>query len=98
MTQSRIECLLSSIGISISSGTISNILNDELYCAREEQKAILKSGISSSDYVQTDSTSNKEKGERRVSHIFCGALFSVFCTLKSKGSLAVLHGLQGGQG
>lgn len=98
MTQSRIACLLSSMGVKISSGTISNMLNAELKWAREEQGEILNSGISCSEYVQSDSTGNKEKGERRVSHIFSGAFFSVYYTLKQKSRLAVLHGLQGAKG
>lgn len=97
-TQGRLECLLHSLGIVISSGTISNILNDELDWAKLEQEEILKAGISCSDFVQTDSTSNKEKGERRTTHIFSGEYFSVYSTLESKSRLAVLHGLQGGVG
>lgn len=97
-TQGRLECLLNSLGIVISSGTISNILNNELDWAKSEQKEILKAGISCSDFVQTDSTSNKEKGERRTTHIFSGEYFSVYSTLESKSRLAVLHGLQGGVG
>ena len=98
VTQSRIECLFSSLGLSISSGKISNILNDELEWAREEQLEILKAGIVASDYVQSDSTGNKEKGERRVTHIFSGVFFSTYHTLKTKSRLAVLHALQGAKG
>jgi hypothetical protein len=98
MTQSRIACLLKSMGVQISSGTISKIINSELDWAREEQGEILKAGIAGSDYVQSDSTGNKEKGERRVSHIFSGVFFSAYYTLKTKSRLAVLHALQGGKG
>jgi len=97
-TQGRLECLLHSLGIVISSGTISNILNNELDWAKSEQEEILKAGISCSDFVQTDSTSNKEKGESRTTHIFSGEYFSVYSTLESKSRLAVLYGLQGGAG
>lgn len=97
-TQGRLECLLHSLGVVISSGTISNILNNELDWAKSEQEAILKAGISCSDFVQTDSTSNKEKGKKRTTHIFSGEYFSVYSTLESKSRLAVLHGLQGGVG
>lgn len=97
-TQGRLECLLHSLGIVISSGTISNILNNELDWAKSEQEEILNAGIDCSDFVQTDSTSNKEKGEKRTTHIFSGEYFSVYSTLESKSRLAVLHGLQGGSG
>lgn len=97
-TQGRLECLLHSLGIVISSGTISNILNNELDWAKSEQEEILRAGISCSDFVQTDSTSNKEKGKKRTTHIFSGEYFSVYSTLENKSRLAVLHGLQGGRG
>lgn len=95
VTQGRLECLLHSMGMVISSGTISNLLNGELDWALKEQNTILSMGIESSAYVQTDSTSNKEKGEKRTTHIFSGDYFSVYHTLKNKSRLCVLHGLQG---
>ena len=74
------------------------MLNGELDWAKEEQTAILEAGIRCSDYLQTDTISNKEKGEKRTTHIFSGDYFSVYYTLKTKSRLSVLHGLQGAEG
>ena len=95
VTQGRLECLFHSVGIVISSGTISNMLNSELSWAKEEQYSILHSGLVWSAYMQTDSTSNKEKGQKRTTHILSGVYFSVYYTLRTKSRLAVLEALQG---
>ena len=95
VTQGRLKALMGSIGISISTGSIDNILKSQEGWAIEEQKAILYAGISHSPYTQTDSTSNKEKGQHRSTHVICAAFFSVFYTLKSRKRLDVLTALQG---
>ncbi len=83
------------VGIDISRGSINNILMSAEAWALKEQAGILESGISQSAFTQTDSTSNKEKGRRKTTHIIAGDYFSVFYTLAGKSRLDVLSALQG---
>jgi hypothetical protein len=55
-TQGRLKVLFESLGISISSGSINNYLLEPQNWVLEEQKEILRAGISSGSYCQIDGT------------------------------------------
>jgi len=95
VTQGRLEALYKSLGICISSGSISNILLSAKDWVLEEQQQILRSGIASSAYTQIDSTKSVEKGVRKATQIICGQYFSVFYTQDSKSRMNVLRALLG---
>jgi len=95
VTQGRLKALLESIGVSISKGSIDNILKSGEDWACEERRAILRAGIEHSPYAQTDSTGNKEKGKAKSTHVICGAFFSTFYTLQGRKRFDVLTALQG---
>jgi Transposase IS66 family len=95
VTESHLEKLLASLGLRISSGTISNILLEPEDWACQEQAAILRAGIEGSPYVQTDSTQNKQKGVKMKTHMICAMYFVAYYTLGSKARLDVLKALLG---
>jgi len=94
-TQGRLEALYKSLGVLISSGTISNIILSSKDWVLSEQRAILKSGIAGSSFTQADSTKSVERGVRKATQIICGDYFSVFYTMDSKSRLDVIRALLG---
>jgi Transposase IS66 family len=95
VTESGIEQLLKSLGIQISSGTISNLLLEAEDWVCKEQAEILRAGIEGSPYVQTDSTQNKQKGASVKTHMICAFYFVAYYTLGSKARLDILKALLG---
>jgi hypothetical protein len=95
VTESGLEQLMKSLGIQISSGTISNLLLEPEDWVCEEQADILKAGIGGSPYAQTDSTQNKQKGVSVKTHMICALYFVVYYTLGSKARLDILKALPG---
>lgn len=95
MTEGRLEAIYKSLGVSISSGTISNIITDKGDWALSEQTDILRSGVTHSAFTQGDGTKSVERGKSMVTQIICGEKFSVFFTMPNKSRLDVLSALQG---
>lgn len=95
VTESGIENLLSSLGLKISGGTISNLLlePDEWVC--QERDDIMRTGVESSPYAQTDSTQSKQKGASLKTHIIGGLYFVAYYTLGGKARLDILKALSG---
>lgn len=94
-TQSKLEGLYKSIGVHISSGTISNMLLKGTGWVIAEQREILRLGIQSSPFTQADSTKSVERGVRKATQVICGDYFSVFYTMDSKSRLDVVLALLG---
>lgn len=95
MTEGRMEAIYKSLGISISSGTISHIITDKGDWALTEQRDILRSGVEHSPFTQADGTKSVEKGKPMVTQIICSEKFSAFFTMPGKSRLDVLSALQG---
>jgi hypothetical protein len=95
VTQGRIEALFASLGIEISSGTISNIITKRAGWAVDEQDEILRQGIACSPFTQIDGTKSVERGKTMATQIICSDKFSVFLTMPGKSRLDVLAALQG---
>lgn len=95
MTQGRLEALFESIGVLISSGTISKMITHQGEWALAEQSAILRAGIEHCPYTQIDGTKSVERGKKMVTQIIGSADFSVFMTLGAKSRLEVLRAIQG---
>jgi hypothetical protein len=95
VTQGRIEALFESLGIEISSGTISNIITKRSGWAVDEQDEILRQGIACSPFTQVDGTKSVERGKTMATQIICSDKFSVFLTMPGKSRLDVLAALQG---
>ena len=95
VTHGRLNALLKSQGILMSTGTISNILLSGKGWACEEQREILRAGLEASPYAQADSTKSKEKGKGKTTQIVGAEFFTVFYTMDSKSRLDVLRALLG---
>lgn len=94
VTNSKLLQLLRTCGISISVGSLNNILleNEELFV--KEKREILKAGLSHS-YCGADSTGTKEKGKNLYTQIICNKYFTIFSSMPSKSRIDVLAVLQG---
>lgn len=95
VTEGVMEKMLSSLGIQISAGTISNLLKREHSWAVEEQRSILQAAMQRVEPKQMDSTGNRQKGINKTTHIITSCFFTVFYTLKGKSRLDCLCALQG---
>jgi len=95
VTQGRLDALLKSQGILMSTGTISNLLLRGKTWACEEQREILRAGLEASPYIQVDSTKSKEKGKGKATQIIGAEFFTVFYTMDSKSRLDVLRAFLG---
>jgi Transposase IS66 family len=95
VTQGCLASFCDSLGLSISSGSIDNILKAKGEEAIAERKEILSAGIAASAYVQADSTGSKEKGVSLYTQIFCSPLFTVYFSNQTKSRLQVLQSLCG---
>lgn len=95
VTQGRLETLYRSLGIDISSGTISHILTHQADWVLGEQQDILRQGIGQSAYTQMDGTKSVERGKGMVTQIIAADKFTVFLTLPGKSRLDILSALQG---
>lgn len=94
VTEKNILVMLRSLGIEISTGSLSNILLEFADLAQGEKDAILKAGLSSS-YTQTDITGDRFAGQNYYTHIITNNLFTSFTTLSGKSALDVLTAYQG---
>ena len=79
VAENKIVSLLNANGISISEGTVSNILinerSEELSRIRNE---IIQAGLEDSEYAQIDDTGMKISGKNGYATILCNDLFAVF--------------------
>jgi hypothetical protein len=94
VTESKILTLLKSIGVKISTGSISNILLKYTDIAQLEKQEILKAGLASS-YVQTDITGARVCGKNKYSNIITNPFFTSYTTTSGKSHLDVLAAFQG---
>lgn len=94
VTSQKILIMLRSLGIEISTGSLSNILLEFTDLAQSQKDLILKAGLSCT-YTQTDITGDRFKGKNYYTHIITNDLFTTFTTLSGKSTLDVLAAYQG---
>lgn len=96
MTEPKIGEFLDYIGISISSGQISNLLIKDKEPWHEEKVAIYQAGLASSDWQHMDDTSTRVNGQNQHCHVVCNPVYSAYFTRPKKDRLTVIQLLQGG--
>lgn len=96
MTEPKIGEFLDYIGISISSGQISNLLIKDKEPWHEEKIAIYQAGLASSDWQHMDDTSTRVDGQNQHCHVVCNPVYSAYFTRPKKDRLTVIQLLQGG--
>ncbi len=94
VTRNKLLAFVRGMGIEISDGSMQNMLteNSDLWLA--EKNDLLKAGLEG-PYLQTDSTSAREHGQNRRTHVFVSEFFGVFSTQPGKSRLDILSALQG---
>ena len=97
VSEPNILKLLQTMGIKISIGTISNLLIKKKEQFHEEKSEIVRGGIESSDYQQTDHSYTRVNGENWYTQILCNPFYTAFFTTERKTRLAVLEILLTGQ-
>lgn len=95
MSEPGIFNLLKNHGIFISQSTISKKLIENNDAFHKESKDILKAGIGSSDFLQTDTTGANVNGVQYNTHIFSNFYFTAFRTGAKKDRLSTIKHIMG---
>ncbi|MEO0686860.1 MAG: transposase [Cyanobacteria bacterium J06649_11] len=94
ITQGKLLEFLEDIGISISTGTISNLLikNQEYFEA--EYSEVYTEGLASSPWQHFDQTGARVGGVNYTTNVICNPLYTIYQTTRHKDRLTVLKVLQ----
>jgi hypothetical protein len=85
MTENLIHSFLTSIGISISEGQISNIIiKEKADNFTEEKNDIFITGVECSENIGIDDSGHRENGKNKYNNIICGIFFTVFFVKDNK--------------
>ena len=90
MTQSKVSEFLSNIGISISTGQISNILIKNQNNFDQEQTEVYCAGFASTPWQHFDQTGARVGGENFTTNVICNPLYSIYLTTEKKDRLNVI--------
>ena len=93
MTQKKVSEFLSNLGISISTGQISNILIKNQNGFSQEQKEVYDAGLASTPWQHFDQTAARVGGENQTTNVICNPLYSSYLTTEKKDRLNVIKSL-----
>ena len=94
MSEPKISEFLENFDVQVSAGSLSNILTSTAAVFEQEYHDLLRAGLSSTPYQQTDDTSARVRSESWHTHILCNPFYTAYSTRASKDRLAVLSVLQ----
>ena len=94
MTQGKLLEFLEDIGISISAGTISNLLIKNQEHFETEYEEIYTEGLASSPWQHFDQTGARVGGVNHTTNVICNPLYTIYQTTRYKDRLTVLKVLQ----
>ena len=94
MTQGKLLEFLEDIGISISAGTISNLLIKKQEHFKAEYQEVYTEGSSCSPWQHFDQTGARVGGVNHTTNVICNPLFTIYQTTRRKDRLTVLKVLQ----
>ncbi|MHC4406432.1 MAG: IS66 family transposase [Planctomycetota bacterium] len=94
MSEPKIHEFLQNFDVSISAGSLSNILTGTAESFEDEYHALLLAGLQSTPYQQTDDTSARVAGEFWHTHILCNPYYTGYFTRPHKNRLTLLEVLQ----
>lgn len=97
VSEPKIVELLGSAGIRISEAEVSNLLIKQQEPLHEEKAEIVRAGLESSPWQQTDDTGTRVNGVNAHCHILCNPLYTAFFTLRQKDRLSVIDVLSNQQ-
>ena len=90
VSEPKIVELLGSAGMSISAAEVSNLLIKQQEPLHEEKAEIVRAGLASSPWQQTDDTGTRVNGVNAHCHVLCNPLYTAFFTLPKKDRLSVI--------
>lgn len=91
MTESNIHKFLTTHGIHISTGSISNFLINKHEEFHEEKQTIVTAGLNSTPYQQMDDTGARVSGKNYYVHILCNEFYSAYFTRRHKDRLTIIE-------
>ena len=94
ITQGKLLEFLEDIGISISAGTISNLLIKNQEYFESEYKEVYTNGLESSPWQHFDQTGARVAGVSHTTNVICNPLYTIYQTKRHKDRLTVLKVLQ----
>ena len=94
LSEPKIQEFLTQFDISISMGSLSNIVSQTTGVWEREVTEIFKAGVASTPYQHLDDTSTRVNGVNYHCHVLCNPLYSYFATMGSRNRLAILQLLQ----
>lgn len=97
MSGPNISKYLNSHWILISQSTISRKLTHNNGTFHTEAENILKAGIKSTQFLQTDTTSANVNGKQHNTHIICNPLYTDFKTVQNRDRITTIVLLMGGK-
>jgi len=97
VTQPLLLNQLRELGISISSGQLSNLLTKKNELFTDEKESLLQAGLKTSHYIQVDDTGARHQGKNGYCTQFGNEKFAYFKTTETKSKNSFLTILQGTQ-
>ena len=94
MTEPKIRELLENFDVRISAGSVSKILTNTANEFTAELDEMVRAGLESTAYQQTDDTSARVAGKFWHTHILCNPYYTAYFTKPHKDRLSVLEVLQ----
>jgi len=94
MSEPKIREFLENFDVQISAGSVSNILTKTADAFAGEFDDVVRAGLASTPYQQTDDTSARVDGEFWHTHILCNPFYAAYFTRPRKDRLTVLEILQ----
>ena len=94
MSEPKIREFLENFDVQISAGSVSNILTKTADSFEQEFDDIVRAGLASTPYQQTDDTSARVAGNFWHTHILCNPFYAAYFTRPQKDRLTVLEILQ----
>jgi len=91
MTEPGIKRFLDTHGIHISSGTISDIITNQVDVFHEEKIQIIDAGLQSTTYQHLDDTYSPVNGKNQHTHILCNPFYTAYLTLPRRDRLAAIR-------
>jgi regulator of replication initiation timing len=97
MTQGKVIEFLGDVGISMSRGYLSNLVNQYQKTFAKEFQDLYEAGLASSPWQQIDQTGARVAGVNQTTNIICNPLYTAYVTTAKKDRLSVLSALQNTQ-
>lgn len=97
VTEPKLQTLLVSLGIQISTGQVSNLVTQKLDVFHEEKAEVFDAGLASSPWQHMDDTGTSMAGASWHCHAVCNPLYTVFTTRPSKDRATVIEVLRNGR-